>query len=88
MPVFEAVVEVIPRAGILDPAGGTVERSLPTVGFDGVSGVRIGKSIRLRIERATEAEAAEDLERICSEVLANPVMEDYTFVVSPAGDGS
>ncbi len=88
MPVFEAVVEVIPRAGILDPAGGTVERSLPTVGFDGVTAIRIGKSIRLRIERASEAEATKDLDRICSEVLANPVMEDYAFSVSAVGDES
>ncbi|MEY2434154.1 MAG: phosphoribosylformylglycinamidine synthase subunit PurS, partial [Acidimicrobiaceae bacterium] len=47
---FSVVVEVQLRAGVADPQGATIERSLPTLGFDGVSGVRVGKCIRFAIE--------------------------------------
>src|SRR5689334_19151240 len=52
---FEAQVEVTHRPGILDPAGATVERALPALGWGNVSQVRIGKSIRLVIDATDEA---------------------------------
>lgn len=76
MATFEALVEVKLRPGISDPAGQTVEKSLPTLGFTDVSGVHIGKAIRLRIE-ATDAPAAQArVEELCTRFLTNPVIED------------
>ncbi|MGI8792363.1 MAG: phosphoribosylformylglycinamidine synthase subunit PurS, partial [Acidimicrobiales bacterium] len=57
MPVFNVSVEVTPRAGIADPAGATIERSLPALGFDGVAGVRVGKLLRFTIDAPDENEA-------------------------------
>jgi phosphoribosylformylglycinamidine synthase PurS subunit len=74
---FEAQVEVTHRLGILDPAGATVERALPALGWSNVSQVRIGKSIRLVIEAPDEAAAAAAVDEMCGRILTNPVIEDY-----------
>ena len=74
---YEAHVEVTHRPGILDPAGATVERALPALGWGNVSQVRIGKSIRLVVDAADEAAATAQVEEMCRRVLTNPVIEDY-----------
>lgn len=74
---YEAHVEVTHRPGILDPAGATVERALPALGWANVSQVRIGKSIRLVIDAPDEAAATAQVEEMCTRVLTNPVIEDY-----------
>jgi phosphoribosylformylglycinamidine synthase PurS subunit len=77
VPSYEARVEVTHRPGILDPAGATVERALPALGWGNVSQVRIGKSIRLVIEAADEAAAIAQVDEMCRRILTNPVIEDY-----------
>lgn len=85
MPQFDATIEVTHRAGILDPAGATVERSLPALGWDNVSQVTIGKSIRLRIDADSAAAARTQLDEMCVKLLANPVIEDFTVELAEAG---
>ncbi len=77
MPRYEAQVEVTHRPGILDPAGATVERALPALGWANVSQVRIGKSIRLEIDAPDATAATAQVEAMCERVLTNPVIEDY-----------
>jgi phosphoribosylformylglycinamidine synthase PurS subunit len=72
-------VYVTPKAGILDPQGATVERALPALGFNGVSGVRIGKYIELQLE--TSGDAHQQIDEMCRKLLANPIIEDYRFEV-------
>jgi phosphoribosylformylglycinamidine synthase PurS subunit len=73
---FEVLVEVSLRDGVADPQGATVERSLPALGFDGVSDVRVGKAVRFNLD-APDADAAMDRARRLSEsFLSNPVIED------------
>jgi phosphoribosylformylglycinamidine synthase PurS subunit len=74
---YEAHVEVTHRPGILDPAGATVERALPALGWANVSQVRIGKSIRLEIDAPDAATATAQVDEMCRRVLTNPVIEDY-----------
>ena len=75
-------VYVTPKQGILDPQGAAVERSLPNLGFQGVSGVRIGKIIDLSIDGAASADAArEQVDDMCRKLLSNPIIEDYTFEI-------
>lgn len=76
---YEAQVEVTHRPGILDPAGATVERALPALGWGNVSQVRIGKSIRLVIEATDEAAAIAQVDEMCRRILTNPVIEDYVL---------
>ena len=83
VPKFNVVVEVSLRDGIADPEGLTIERALPALGFDGVSGVRVGKSLRFVVEAPNEAEARRQVEAMCERFLANPVIEDTGITLSP-----
>jgi phosphoribosylformylglycinamidine synthase len=73
---FAVVVEVQLREGVADPQGATIERSLPHLGFDGVTGVRVGKSIRFTIDSDDEVAARREIDELCARFLANPVIED------------
>lgn len=73
---YSVLVEVRLRPGIADPQGSTIERSLATLGFEGISDVRVGKSVRFDID-ATDAETARrQVDELCERFLANPVIED------------
>jgi phosphoribosylformylglycinamidine synthase len=77
--IFSVHVDVQLRPGIADPQGSTIERSLPTLGFEGVDGVRVGKSIRFRIDAPDEGMARQRVEDLCGRFLTNPVIEDATI---------
>ncbi len=81
---FDVAVEVSLRDGIADPEGLTIERALPALGFNGVSGVRVGKSLRFVVEASDEGEARAQVEAMCERFLANPVIEDVDISLSPA----
>ena len=67
-------VDVMLKREILDPQGQAVERALPDLGFCGVSEVRIGKHVELKVEDG-DAEAA--ARRLAEALLANPVIEEF-----------
>ncbi len=89
---FSVHVEVRLRPGIADPQGSTIERALPTLGFDGVEGVRVGKSIRFTVSAADdEGTARAEVEDLCRRFLTNPVIEDAVVeleVLDAAGSAS
>jgi phosphoribosylformylglycinamidine synthase len=70
----KATVLVRPKAGILDPQGEAVESSLRKLGFP-VGAVRVGRLIDVELETADPAEARAQLERMCAELLTNPLIE-------------
>src|SRR5438067_13866955 len=74
---YEARVEITHLPGIADPQGATVERSLPALGYDNVSHVRVGKSIRLVVDVPDEAAGLTQVDEVCRRLLANPVIEAY-----------
>jgi phosphoribosylformylglycinamidine synthase subunit PurS len=69
-------VLVRPKAGILDPQGEAVETALEHLGF-AVSNARVGKVIDLDVEAADPAAARAQVERMCEQLLANPLMESF-----------
>ena len=73
---MKATVLVRPKQGILDPQGEAVENALEHLGFS-VSGARIGKVIDLEVEAADETAARVQVEKMCEQLLANPLMESY-----------
>lgn len=79
---FDVQVETSPRSGIADPEGATIERSLPALGFEGFSGVRVGKSIRFTVEAGSADEARANVEEVCAKFLTNPVIEDSVVTVN------
>lgn len=80
---FAARVDVRLRAGIADPEGSTIERALPTLGFDGVSGVHVGKVIRFTLTADDEEAARGEVEDLCRRFLTNPVLEDAEVTLEP-----
>ena len=79
---FDVLVEVKLRPGIADPAGATVERSLPALGFTEVEGVRVGKAIRFTVEAPDERSARARVDELCRRFLTNPVIEDAEVTLS------
>ncbi|MCU1352485.1 MAG: phosphoribosylformylglycinamidine synthase [Acidimicrobiales bacterium] len=82
--MFSVQVEVRLRAGVADPQGATIERSLPHLGFEGVRGVHVGKLIRFDLEADDEASARVEVDDLCSRFLTNPVIEDSEVTISAA----
>ncbi len=80
---FSVEVLVQLREGIADPQGSTIERSLPTLGFAGVSGVGVGKVITFAIESTDEKTARREVDDLCVRFLSNPVIEDTEIRVTP-----
>ncbi|MCC5951075.1 MAG: phosphoribosylformylglycinamidine synthase subunit PurS [Acidimicrobiia bacterium] len=78
---FSIHVEVRLRPGIADPQGATIERALPTLGFDGVSGVSVGKSIRFEVEGTDEASVRAQVDDLCDRFLTNPVIEEAVVTI-------
>lgn len=81
---FDVLVEVSLREGVADPQGATVERSLPTLGFDGVSDVRVGKAVRFHVDAPDRNEAMERVRKLSESFLSNPVIEDVRIDLTPA----
>lgn len=71
---MRATVLVRPKEGILDPQGEAVQGSLQKLGFD-VGSVRVGRVIDVELSARDEADARNQVERMCSELLANPLIE-------------
>jgi phosphoribosylformylglycinamidine synthase PurS subunit len=71
-----ATVVVRPKQGILDPQGEAVETALEHLGF-AVSGARVGKVVDLEVEADDPAEARAQVEKMCEQLLANPLMESF-----------
>lgn len=80
---YLAKVDVMPKDGISDPQGQTIERALPALGLKGISSVRVGKSISLQIDATDEADARRRVSEVCARLLANPVIESFDVVVLP-----
>ena len=73
---MKAMVVVRPKDGILDPQGDAVGHSLRKLGFD-VSSVRIGRVVDLELSANDREEAQAQVQRMCSELLANPLIESF-----------
>ncbi|MCC5640532.1 phosphoribosylformylglycinamidine synthase subunit PurS [Nostoc sp. CHAB 5844] len=76
---YLAKILVTLRPSVLDPAGVAVQSGLKQLGYDTVDHVRIGKYIELTIISPDETKARRDMNNICDQMLANPVIENYRF---------
>jgi phosphoribosylformylglycinamidine synthase len=76
-------VLVRPKQGILDPQGEAVQGSLRKLGF-AVGGARVGRLVDLEVEAASAQEAKAQVERMCHELLANPLIESFEVEVEGA----
>ncbi len=81
---FLAEINIMPQAEILDPQGKAVQLGLHNLNMDAIDGVRIGKHIRLTVEAASEEAANQAVDNACRLLLANLIMEEYSFRLTPA----
>ena len=79
-----ARIDVMLKPEIADPQGRTVEKALPTLGWENVSDVRVGKHLELLLEGPSIDALREQVEAMCERFLANPVIESYTVTLDPA----
>jgi phosphoribosylformylglycinamidine synthase subunit PurS len=80
---MRATVLVRPKPGILDPQGEAVQSSLRQLGFP-VGEARVGRVVDLELENGDPERARAELERMCEQLLANPLIESYEITVTPA----
>jgi phosphoribosylformylglycinamidine synthase len=73
---MKATVLVRPKPGILDPEGKAVETSLRHLGFN-VDDARVGRLVDLEVDATDPEQARAEVERMCAELLANPLIESF-----------
>ena len=78
---MKVVVNVRLKRGVLDPQGRAVKHALASLGFSGVQEVRVAKQIVLELEGEDRDKICADVARMCDEILANTVIEDYEIVI-------
>jgi len=71
------------KAGVLDPQGKAIERSLHTLGYAEVQDVRVGKYLEVNLDASSRAAAELRIREMCDKLIANTVIEDYRFEISP-----
>jgi phosphoribosylformylglycinamidine synthase len=74
---YQSRIYVTLRPSVLDPAGTAVQSGLKQLGYNGVEQVRIGKYIELTLTASDETDARQQLDQMCDQLLANPVIENY-----------
>lgn len=84
MKTFHASIDVMPHDNLLDPQGKAVTGSMTNLGLPEITGVRIGKHITLQVEAADKKGAEEKVDQACKKLLANLIMEKYSFSVKEA----
>lgn len=81
---FIAEINVMPLKALLDPQGKAVQHSLHTIGFPTLDNVRIGKHITIHLAAGSKEEANTIIDNACKNMLHNPIMESYDFVIKEA----
>ena len=75
--MIKAIINVSLKAGVLDSQGKAVHHALDSLHFKGVDDVRVGKQIILKLDTDNKETAMADVTKMCEELLANTVIEDY-----------
>ena len=81
---FKAEIDIMPLEALLDPQGKAVSASMGNLGLNEISNVRIGKHITLMVDAADETTANAKVDEACKKLLANQIMESYTFSLTEA----
>jgi phosphoribosylformylglycinamidine synthase subunit PurS len=79
---MKARIRITLKNGVLDPQGKAIQNALGALGFGGVDEVRQGKYIEIDLAETDESKAREQVERMCRDLLANTVIENYSFEIA------
>lgn len=83
MSVWQVEATIMPKDGVNDPQGEAVHGGLRSLEFGGIQGVRVGKIIIISLDADSEHAAIDQVERMCNQLLANPVIESYSVTATP-----
>ena len=81
---FIAEIDIMPHRELLDPQGKAVVNNMKHLDLSGIHDVRIGRHVNMTLEANSEAEAREKVETACKKLLANLIMETYSFSIKPS----
>lgn len=81
---YRAEIDIMPVKEALDPNGKAVKLGLASMGFSAVQRVRIGKHLELELDAQSREEASAQIESACKKLLANLIMEDYSYTIHEA----
>lgn len=81
---FKAEIDVMPLDALLDPQGKAVTSSMKNIGLETIDGVRIGRHVRLFVDADSKDTAEQKVDEACKQLLANQIMESYTFELTEA----
>jgi phosphoribosylformylglycinamidine synthase subunit PurS len=81
---MKARITITLKPGVLDPQGKAIEGALHALGFGSVGDVRQGKYIEVEVVEADPARARAEVERMCKELLANTIIENYAYELEAA----
>ncbi len=76
---MKARIKITLKNGVLDPQGKAIGHALESLGFSGIDDVRQGKYIEVKLKESDPDKARDAVERMCEELLANTVIENYAF---------
>jgi phosphoribosylformylglycinamidine synthase subunit PurS len=79
---MKARIRITLKNGVLDPQGKAIQNALSALGITGVEDVRQGKYIEVVLSETSEDRAKETIERMCKDLLANSVIENYIFEIA------
>ena len=79
---FNVKVQISSLPGVLDPTAAAILRALPALNFEGVTNAQVGKTITFDLEANSANSAEEEVTKMCEELLANPVIEVYSFEIN------
>jgi phosphoribosylformylglycinamidine synthase len=80
---MKARIRITLKNGVLDPQGKAIQNALAALGIAGVEDVRQGKYIEVKLGATSEEKARETVERMCKDLLANSVIENYSYEITP-----
>lgn len=80
---MKALIRITLKNGVLDPQGKAIEGAVRALGIEGVGDVRQGKFIEVQLTETDEAKAKAAVERMCKDLLANTVIENYAYDLVP-----
>jgi phosphoribosylformylglycinamidine synthase len=75
-------VFVTPKKNVLDPQGVAVGHALESLGLKGLKGTRVGKVVELELDEADTPDFRAQIDKLCRDLLSNPVIEDYHYEIA------
>jgi phosphoribosylformylglycinamidine synthase len=79
--MLNAEIYITLKKTVLDPQGLTIKHALESIGYQGLKEVRIGKMLTIKLNCQSNKKARRQIEEMCKKLLANPIIEDYSFKI-------